>query len=107
MNKRLEYLKFLLQESNFEYFDEADLMILYTSYPNIYQCAFEGCMLKAQDDSVSLGILNTPTNENYWIRLAKHYKLKWQSGYDMQEDGTHVQPESTSNTITWRRADEY
>lgn len=109
MEKRLEFLKFLLQESNFEYFDAPELMILYTSYDNIYQCAYEGCLLKAQDDSVSLGILNTPTNENYWIRLAMHYKLKWEQGFDIDEEGTHIKPQTNNNggRIVWRRADEY
>lgn len=104
---RIDYLKFLLQEKNFEYFDDADLMILYTSYSNIFQCAMEGCLLKAQDDSVSLGILNTPTNQKYWLKLASHYETKWKAGYDYSEDGKLITPpKSSSSSITMRRADE-
>lgn len=108
MEKRLEYLKFLLQEKNFEYFDEADLMILYTSYDNIFQCAMEGCLLKAQDDSVSLGILNTPTNQQYWLKLAKHYETKWMQGYDYTEDEQLIKPQAKkSSEVVMRRADEF
>lgn len=106
MSKRKEYLMFLLQEKNFEYFDTTDLDNLLILYDNIYQCAYEGCMLKAQDDSVSLGILNTPSNENYWVRLAKHYEQKWIAGYDMDENGNHIKPDTNKRRIVWGRSDE-
>lgn len=106
--QRFEYLKFLLQEKNFEYFDEVDLMILYTSYENIFQCAMEGCLLKAQDDSVSLGILNTPTNQQYWLKLASHYESKWKQGYDYSEDGKLITPpKKSASNVFMGRADEY
>lgn len=73
----IELLKFKLQEQTYPYFSDEDIDKLLDMYPNINQAAYEGCMLKSADDSVSLGPINTPNNSAYWLRLAKKYYRQW------------------------------
>lgn len=72
----IELLKFHLQEKQFPYFSDEDLQLLLEEYPDINEAIYEGCLIKAQDDSVKLGPINTPSNEQYWIRRAKHFRAK-------------------------------
>lgn len=72
----LTQLKFNLQEKQFPYFDDLELQFLLESYPDINEASYEGCLIKAQNDSVSLGPINTPSNEQYWLRRAKHFRAK-------------------------------
>lgn len=111
---RENMLKFLLQEKTFEYFSDDEIRTLLMLHRNIYKSAQEGCLLKAQDDSVKLSILNTPSNEDYWVRLAEHYEAKWLQGFDIDESGNIVEPEQPnsgdsmkSKVFTWGRSDEY
>lgn len=75
-NKLIDQLKFNLQERQFPYFENEELQVLLDTYPDINEASYEGCLIKAQNDSVSLGPINTPSNEQYWIRRAKHFKAK-------------------------------
>lgn len=70
----IEQLKFNLQETNFPYFSDADLQILLDTYTTVQAASFNGCMIKAQDDSVKLGPINTTSNEKYWLRRAKMFR---------------------------------
>lgn len=72
----MSQLKFNLQERQFPYFEDEELQVLLDTYPDINEASYEGCLIKAQDDSVSLGPINTPSNEQYWIRRAKHFRAK-------------------------------
>lgn len=72
----IDLLKFNLQETQFPYFSDEDLNNLLEMYPDINEASYEGSLIKAQDDSVSLGPINTPNNENYWLRRAKHFLSK-------------------------------
>lgn len=92
----LEILKFNLQENQFPYFSEEDLTKLLTMYPNVNQASYEGCMIKAHDDSVKLGPINTPNNEKYWLRRANQFKRQY------LEDNR----KSSGGVTSWKRADE-
>lgn len=102
MNKLpdLVQLKFNLQEKQFPYFSDDDLRTLLTAYPNINQASYEGCLIKSHNDSVSLGPINTPNNEQYWLRRANHFKALW------NRDKQNEQRTSTGGGISWQRADE-
>lgn len=72
----LEKLKFNLQEKQFPYFEDTELTFLLEEYGSINYATYEGCLIKAQDDSVKLGPIDTPSNENYWLRRANHFLIK-------------------------------
>lgn len=95
-----EQLKFNLQESQFPYFSDDDLNTLLTMYPNINRASYEGCLIKSSNDSVSLGPINTPNNEQYWIRRANHFKALY------LRDERAKQAEQSGGGISWKRADE-
>lgn len=73
---KLDLLKFNLQEKQFPYFDDQDLLLLLEQYPEVNEASYEGCLIKAQNDSVKLGPIDTPSNEEYWLRRAKHFRAK-------------------------------
>ena len=96
----LQQLKFNLQESQFPYFSDEDLNNLLTMYPDINRASYEGCLIKSSNDSVSLGPINTPNNEEYWIRRAKHFKSIWL----MSE--REKRAKQAGGGTSWKRADE-
>ena len=96
----LAQLKFNLQESQFPYFSDDDLNTLLTMYPNINRASYEGCLIKSSNDSVSLGPINTPNNEQYWLRRANHFKALW------NRDKRAEQRASNGGGLSWKRADE-
>lgn len=96
----LQRLKFNLQETQFPYFSDEDLNTLLEMYPNLNQASYEGCLIKSSNDSVSLGPINTPNNEQYWIRRANHFKALW------TKDQRDEQRKNNGGGLSWRRADE-
>lgn len=72
----LDILILNLQERQFPYFEDEELELLLEQYPDVNEASYEGCLIKAQNDSVSLGPINTPSNEQYWLRRAKHFRAK-------------------------------
>lgn len=74
MTEDLELLKFNLQETNFPYFSDAELEIMLEQYETVKEATYQGCMIKAQNDSVKLGPINTVSNERYWLRRAKMFR---------------------------------
>ena len=70
----LELLKFNLQETNFPYFSDGELNILLAQHKTVKEASYQGCMIKAQDDSVKLGPINTVSNERYWLRRARMFR---------------------------------
>ena len=96
----LEQLKFNLQETQFPYFSDSDLQTLLTMYPNINRASYEGCLIKSSNDSVSLGPINTPNNEQYWLRRANHFKSLW------TRDERAEQRKINGGGMSWKRADE-
>lgn len=96
----LSQLKFNLQESQFPYFSEEDLNMLLELYPNINRASYEGCLIKSSNDSVSLGPINTPNNEQYWLRRAKHFKSLW------TQDERTERLKTNGGATSWQRADE-
>lgn len=96
----LAQLKFNLQENQFPYFSDDDLNTLLTMYPNINRASYEGCLIKSSNDSVSLGPINTPSNEQYWLRRANHFKVLW------NRDARAEHRASNGGGLSWRRADE-
>ena len=95
-----EQLKFNLQESQFPYFSDTDLDTLLEMYPNINRASYEGCLIKSSNDSVSLGPINTPNNEQYWLRRANHFKVLW------TKDERAEQRKNSGGGMSWQRADE-
>lgn len=93
----LKKLKFNLQETQFPYFSDEDLNTLLEMYPNLNRASYEGCLIKSSNDSVSLGPINTPNNEQYWIRRANHFKALW-----VREE----QRKNNGGGLSWKRADE-
>jgi hypothetical protein len=83
----LELLKFNLQETNYPYFNDSDLQLLLDQYTTVNKASYHGCMIKAQDDSVKLGPINTVSNEKYWLRRAKMFRTN-ATGTMKRADGT-------------------
>ena len=77
----LEELRFNLREDNSPYFTEDELQqLLDKNNGNVRAASYEGLMLKAEDDSISLpGGLTLKSNRSYWLRLARKYRIN-QSG---------------------------
>ena len=81
-------LKEYLLESDFPYFEDEELQSLLRIHNgDVAQAAFDGCMQKAQDDSIKLGPIQIQSNEKFWLRRASMVKgieyryLKAQGGY--------------------------
>lgn len=72
----LDILILNLQERQFPYFEDEELELLLEQYSDVNEASYEGCLIKAQNDSVSLGPINTPSNEQYWLRRARHFRAK-------------------------------
>lgn len=70
----IEKLKFYLLEDKFPYFSDIDLLNLLTEYGDVNTAAYEGCLIKAQDDSVKLGPIATVSNEKFWLRRASKFR---------------------------------
>lgn len=70
----LERLKFYLLEDKFPYFSDTDLENLMAEYGAVKVAAYNGCLIKAQDDSVKLGPISTPSNEKFWLRRAQKFR---------------------------------
>lgn len=97
----IDQLKFNLQETQFPYFSEEDLTTLISMYPNINRASYEGCLIKSSNDSVSLGPINTPNNEQYWIRRANHFKSLW-----VRDEREEQRKKGNGGGLSWKRADE-
>lgn len=70
----LERLKFYLLEDKFPYFNDTDLENLLTEFTDVKIAAYEGCLIKAQDDSVKLGPISTVSNESFWLRRSGKFR---------------------------------
>lgn len=88
---KLDMLKFNLQEETYPYFTDKQLSILLSQYGSVNKASYEGCLIKARNDSVSLGPINTVSNEKYWLRMAKRFSTL----------------EGKKRKKTMRRADEF
>ena len=72
----IQDLKTRLREESSPFFTDEEL----TYYFNLYNqdldlTTYHLCILKAEDDSISLpGGLTLANNSQYWLRLAKKYK---------------------------------
>ncbi|MCC0679548.1 hypothetical protein IC218_04645 [Clostridioides sp. ES-S-0005-03] len=75
IDKLKEDLKIILKEESSQFFSEKeiDFYLEQNSY-NLRATAYTMLLLKAEDDSLALTGLNIPSNQNYWLRLAKKYK---------------------------------
>ena len=70
----LEKLKYHLLEDKFPYFSDEDLTKLLEVYPEVMTAIYQGCLIKAQDDSVSLGPIKTVSNETFWLRRSRQFR---------------------------------
>ncbi|MDM8310833.1 hypothetical protein HF846_04045 [Clostridium cadaveris] len=85
----LELLKFNLQEKQYPYFDDVDLITLLESNDNnLLKASWKGCLLKANaDDGVSLSSLKVDSNRDYWLNLAKQYEIEYKSSLEYKNSG--------------------
>lgn len=85
----LELLKFNLQEKQYQYFDDLDLITLLESNDNnLLKASWKGCLLKANaDDGVSLSSLKVDSNRDYWLGLAKQYEIEYKSSPEYKNSG--------------------
>lgn len=76
MDELLKALKFNLQERQYPYFSDADLIMLINNNDgDIKKASYQGCLMKAQaDDGINIGPLKTESNRSYWITLAESFK---------------------------------
>ncbi|WKV08194.1 hypothetical protein Q2T46_11715 [Thermoanaerobacterium sp. CMT5567-10] len=70
----LESLKNNLLEDKFPYFSDEDLQNLLTQYTTVQEASYQGCLIKSQDDSISLGGLKTSSNSSFWLKRAKLFR---------------------------------
>lgn len=71
----LEQIKFNLQEDKFPYFTDVELQHLLDTYADVGVASYNGCLIKAQDDSTKIGPMTTPSNERYWLRRARMFSV--------------------------------
>ncbi|MGX8125690.1 hypothetical protein ACWTV9_05525 [Clostridioides difficile] len=75
IDKLKEDLKIILKEDSSQFFSEKEIdFYLEQNNCNLRATAYTMLLLKAEDDSLALTGLNIPSNQNYWLRLAKKYK---------------------------------
>lgn len=72
----IDELKYLIRESSSPFFSEEELAYhLEQSGGDVRLAAYHLCLLKAEDDSITLpGGLSLPNNRAYWLSLAKRYR---------------------------------
>ena len=92
----IDKLKFNLQEKNFPYFSDEELTYLLEEYGSVVGASYEGCLIKAQDDSVKLGPIDTPSNREYWLGRASHFQRKLQE----------IARQTSKGVTSFRRVDE-
>lgn len=65
-------LKNYLLEEKFPYFDDTAITTLLDMHDqHVGNAAYDGCLQKAQDDSITLGPIQIKSNENFWLRRAQ------------------------------------
>ncbi|MDI6617894.1 MAG: hypothetical protein QME45_04340 [Clostridiales bacterium] len=82
----LENLKNNLLEDKFPYFTDIDLQNLLTQFNTVQEASYQGCLIKAQDDSVKLGPINTASNEKFWVRRAKLFRTNMTGNMKRADD---------------------
>lgn len=72
----LTKLRFNLREESNPHFSEAELSYLLEKNNNdVSKASYEGLIIKSEDDSIALpGGLQVPSNQNYWLKLARRYR---------------------------------
>lgn len=69
-----ELLAFNLQEKQFPYFDDTELdLLLEQANGDVNLATYRGCLIKAQNDAISLGPIDIVSNEKYWLRRARQF----------------------------------
>lgn len=72
---QLEELKFNLRETSSPYFSDEELQHLLDKNGNKVDAAsYEGLLIKAEDDSISLPGLDIPSSKKYYLRLARAFR---------------------------------
>lgn len=70
----LEILSFNLQEDKFPHFSQGDLEKLLSIHEDVQKASYEGCLMKAYDNTSDFGPISTTVDSKYWLRLAKKFK---------------------------------
>ena len=100
----LDNLKLNLQESEYPYFEDADLENLLSINGNsVNKASWRGCLLKAAcDDKIKVGAIEVKSsNSDYWNKLASIYLA------DYQAEQAELNPTvSTGYATSMRRSDE-
>ena len=75
----LRKAKIELRETKNPFFDDEEIEYYINEKHNgdFNAAMYEMCLLKAEDDSISLsGGINLPSNKEYWITQAEKYRVK-------------------------------
>lgn len=81
----LEKLKSLIDESNYPYFEDAELQARIEEMTDIYALARELCIVKAGIEEMKLGDVIIPSPKNHFLMLAKKYRSN-QTGVVVRAD---------------------
>jgi hypothetical protein len=72
----LEKLKLELRETSSPFFSDEELNYYLEKNNNDFnKTAYECLLLKSEDDSINLNGLTLANNSNYWLRLARKFKI--------------------------------
>ncbi|MCC0659263.1 hypothetical protein KGF45_03140 [Clostridioides sp. ZZV14-6154] len=98
----LDKLKLNLQEEEYPYFtDEQLVMLLESNENNVLKASWRGCLLKgATDDEIKIGPIETKSsNSSYWLTLADIYET------DYLEEKSKNETTNTGYKTSMTRAD--
>lgn len=70
----LEKLKKLIDEENYPYFDDTDLLERLEAEPDVYALARELCLIKSGIEEMRLGDIVVPSPRQYFLVLAARYR---------------------------------
>lgn len=87
------------REGESDYTDEQLLIMLKANDGSVNLVSYRICMLKSQDDTITLGPISIKTDSKYWNQLADMY-------YRQYDDEVKNNSENTGKTIYMLRADE-
>lgn len=75
MDVRLERLKENLRESDYPFFEEAQLIrLLEEADGNVDAASYRGLIIKAEQDGIDLSDLQMESMRGYWLSLARLYR---------------------------------
>lgn len=74
--KEFNKLKFNLQEKQFPYFEDEDLLMLLDMSEDLDDASYQGCLMKAHAENDALGPIRLADNSKYWLRRAEFFRRR-------------------------------